>query len=210
MKMVSEERGVVIINTLSYCLNMKKNIIHDLKRFSSPNEDEMYARDLFLSEFPVNPLFLFREGMIHLTASSWIVNKDYSKVLMVYHNIYKSWSWCGGHADGEADLLSVAIREAKEETGVDCTPVMDGIFSIEILEVKKHEKNGKIVPPHVHANVTYLLTADESATLKVKEDENSGVKWIPVGDLRKEVKEKFMYDNVYSKLIEKCERLKKQ
>ena len=46
-----------------------------------------------------------------MTASAWVVNKDRSKVLMVYHNIYNSWSWLGGHADGETDLLAVAIRE---------------------------------------------------------------------------------------------------
>ena len=54
-----------------------------------------------------------------MTASAWVVNKDRTKVLMVYHNIYNSWSWLGGHADGETDLLKVAVREVKEEAGLD-------------------------------------------------------------------------------------------
>lgn len=53
-----------------------------------------------------------------MTASAWVVNKDRSKVLMIYHNIYNSWSWLGGHADGETDLLAVAIREVREEAGI--------------------------------------------------------------------------------------------
>ena len=54
----------------------------------------------------------------HFTASCWIVNKEKTKVLMVYHNIYDSWSWTGGHADGDEDLLRVSLKEAKEETGL--------------------------------------------------------------------------------------------
>mgnify|MGYP002237558723 CR=1 FL=1 len=55
-----------------------------------------------------------------MTASAWVVNKDRSKVLMIYHNIYNSWSWLGGHADGETDLLAVAIREVREEAALPC------------------------------------------------------------------------------------------
>lgn len=59
-----------------------------------------------------------RENTVaHMTASAWVVNRERTRVLMVYHNIYNSWSWLGGHADGETDLLSVAIREVKEEAG---------------------------------------------------------------------------------------------
>ena len=70
----------------------------------------------------------------HFTASSWVVNKEKTKVLMIYHNIYKSWAWPGGHADGKSDLLGTAIRELKEETGVEHVKVIDdNIFSLEII-----------------------------------------------------------------------------
>ena len=62
---------------------------------------------------------LTRENkLFHFTASNWIVNKEKTKILMIYHNIYQSWAWTGGHADGEDDLQSVAKREAEEETGL--------------------------------------------------------------------------------------------
>ena len=59
-----------------------------------------------------------------MTASGFIVNEARNKTLMVHHNIYNSWSWTGGHADGDSDLLAVALREAREETGiVNVTPL---------------------------------------------------------------------------------------
>jgi 8-oxo-dGTP pyrophosphatase MutT (NUDIX family) len=62
-------------------------------------------------------------------------NPSHDKGLMVYHNIYNSWSWLGGHADGDEDLLSVAIREVKEESGVkDVKPLSNSIFSLEVLD----------------------------------------------------------------------------
>jgi hypothetical protein len=88
--------------------------------------------------------FLRENKIAHITASAWVVNKDRSKVLMVYHNIYHSWSWLGGHADGETDLLSVAIREVKEEAGISKVyPVSEEIFSLESLTVDGHVKKLK-------------------------------------------------------------------
>ncbi len=140
----------------------------------------------------------------HFTASSWVVNKEKTKVLMIYHNIYKSWAWTGGHADGESDLLNTAIRELKEETGVENVKVLnDGIFSLEIICVNGHIKRGEYVSSHVHLNLSYLLEVDEKELLKIKEDENSGVKWINIEEIENIVSEKWVMDNVYRKLNEK-------
>lgn len=132
------------------------------------------------------------------------MNREYDKVLMIYHNIYHSWAWTGGHADGEEDLLAVAIREAEEETGVTgIVPIKDGIYSLEILTVDGHEKRGAYVPSHLHLNITYLLEADEEAVLRIKPDENSGVKWFPLEEALKASSEPWMVERVYKKLNEK-------
>lgn len=82
-----------------------------------------------------------------MTASAWVVNRERTRVLMVYHNIYNSWSWLGGHADGETDLLSVAIREVKEEAGIsNVHPVSEEIFSMESLTVDGHVKKENMYP----------------------------------------------------------------
>lgn len=143
----------------------------------------------------------------HFTASSWVVNKEKTKVLMIYHNIYKSWAWTGGHADGESDLLSTAIRELKEETGVKNVRIINNdIFSLEIICVNGHVKKGKYVSSHVHLNLTYLLEVDENEMLRTKEDENSGVEWINIEDLEKVVTEKWVLENVYNKIKQKLNK----
>ena len=90
---------------------------------------------------------LVRENRVaHFTASAWIVNPSRKRVLMVYHNIYDSWAWTGGHANGEADLLSVALREAGEETGLkELLPLSREPVSLEILTVNGHVRRGEYV-----------------------------------------------------------------
>ena len=145
--------------------------------------------------------------MAHITASAWVVNKDRSKVLMVYHNIYNSWSWLGGHADGETDLLSVAVREVKEEAGIsNVRPVSDEIFSLESLTVDGHVKKGKYVSSHLHLNVTYLLEADSEESVSIKEDENSGVTWFSPEEALKKSTEPWFVEHVYGKLVEKMKQ----
>ena len=143
----------------------------------------------------------------HLTASAWVVSPDRKSALMVYHNIYNSWSWMGGHADGMTDLHEVAKKETCEECGLrTLKPLSDDIFSIEVLTVDGHEKRGKYVSSHLHLNVTYLFEADPAAPVFMKPDENSGVCWIPVDEIQEKVSEKWMYQRIYSKLIDRVRR----
>ena len=121
------------------------------------------------------------DELCHFSASAWVVNPARTHVLMLYHNIYNSWSWPGGHADGEEDLLSVALREVQEETGIArLRPLSQEIYSLEILTVNAHFKRGKYVSPHLHLNLTYLLEADDGQEIHSKPDENSAVRWFPL------------------------------
>jgi len=144
----------------------------------------------------------------HFTGSAWIVNRERTKTLMVYHNLYRSWSWTGGHADGEADLLSVAMREAVEETGVtQVIPLLEEIFALDILPVWSHMRKGLFVPSHLHLNATYLLEADETDLLVVREEENSAVKWVPLQEVNRYSVEPDMHA-VYDKLSERLHNFK--
>lgn len=156
--------------------------ITDIINYQPVNEEEAEDRRVMLSYIRDFPNILTRENKYaHFTASSWIVNQDSTKVLMIYHNIYRSWSWTGGHADGEADLLKTAEREAMEETGIRSVLMLsDSPVSLEIICVDGHRKNNAYVSSHLHLNLTYLFQADDSQPLKIKEDENSGVRWIPI------------------------------
>lgn len=182
-----------------------KNLIEQIKNYKPYNEQEEKDKQTILKYIDTFDDVLTRNNEFgHFTASSWVVNKEKTKVLMIYHNIYKSWAWTGGHADGETDLLNIAIRELKEETGVKNVKILkDNIFSLEIICVNGHVKRGKYVSSHVHLNLTYLLEVDEEEVLRIKEDENSGVKWINIEDIEKESSEKWIVDNIYKKLNKK-------
>ena len=163
---------------------MKENLIRQIENYPPFNEQEEKDKALILGWIRDNENAFSRKNTVaHITASAWVVNKDRSKVLMVYHNIYNSWSWLGGHADGETDLLSVAIREVKEEAGIsNVRPVSEEIFSLESLTVDGHVKKGNYVSSHLHLNITYLLEADSEEQVSVKADENSGVAWFSPED----------------------------
>ena len=140
----------------------------------------------------------------HFTASSWVLNKERTKVLMIYHKIYDSWAWTGGHSDGDNDLLYVAMKEAKEETGIkSVSPISKDIYSLELINVNGHDKRGKYVGSHVHLNVIYLLEADENEEIHVKEDENSGVKWVAIDKILEVTSEPWVRERVYAKIINK-------
>ena len=158
-------------------------------------------------------IFTRENKLCHFTASNWIVNKEHTKVLMVYHNIYRSWAWTGGHADGEQDLLLVARKEAEEETGLkNVTLLSDGIYAIQMLTVNSHRKKGKFVSSHLHLDCCYLWGANEADMVRAKADENSGVEWIPIEKVLEATSEEHMkpiYEKLNQKLYSK-EIVKKQ
>lgn len=181
------------------------SLFQDIQNYRPVNEQEECDKKLMLQYMTQNSDYLKRENQIaHFTASAWTVNKERTKTLMVYHNIYHSWSWIGGHADGIEDLCSVAMRELQEETGVEnAVPVSREIFSLEALTVDGHVKRGIYVPSHLHLNVTYLAEADEKEELTVNRAENQAVKWWLFEEALRVSTEPWMVEHVYKKLIRK-------
>ena len=171
-------------------------------------EQERRDKAVILAFLDTQPDAFLRSNLIaHMTASAWVVNAARDRVLMVYHRLYDSWSWTGGHADGEEDLAAVALRELREETGVHTARlVSEEIYSLEILTVDGHEKRGAYVPSHLHLNVTYLIEADEHDALRVCAAENSGVRWFPLEEALRASTEPWFVERVYRKLNERLDR----
>lgn len=156
---------------------MKKltNLIKEYKPF---NEQEIVDKEYMLKFIETFDDVLTRENIFgHFTASSWVVNKERTKLLLVYHNIFDGYIFPGGHLDGETDCLAVATREVEEETGVQVKAVMENVFSIFAAPVKPHIKRGKFVSSHTHFDLSYLFEADDSQPLRIKPDENQNVVW---------------------------------
>lgn len=172
-------------------------------------EQECKDRELLLAWLRSGQdVFTRNNPAAHFTASAWVVSPDRQQVLLVYHNLYQSWSWMGGHADGDTDLLAVARREVQEECGLKRLDLLlPEIFSLEILTVDGHNKHGQYVPSHLHLNVTYLFEADPGDALASKPDENSGVGWFALSQLAQAVSEPWMLERVYRKLCRKVSGL---
>lgn len=191
---------------------MREKLVQQLEQYVPYNEQEARDRELILHLLQTQENIFTRDNTAaHMTASAWVVNPERTKVIMAYHNIYKSWSWLGGHADGDEDLLAVALREVQEESGIqNARAVSEDIFSIEVLTVDGHVKKGKYVSSHLHLNITYLIEATEDEMLRMKADENSGVKWFTLEGAIASSSEEWFREHIYNKLNEKLTKCNKK
>ena len=159
------------------------NLREKIEAYKPYNEQEERDKQQFLRFIDENEDYLTRDNTIgHFTSSAFVVNKERTKMVVVYHIINDGWIVPGGHADGEEDLLSVAVREVQEETGLDARVLDEDFFGISSAPVIGHIKRGKYVSAHVHFDAMYLLEADEDIPLVYREDESKGVKWVPFSE----------------------------
>ena len=115
----------------------------------------------------------------HITGSAWVVNADGSEVLLTHHRKLDRWLQLGGHADGDPDILSVAMKEAEEESGlIDFTHIGPGIFDIDIHPIPLRKDD----PEHLHYDVRYVLRANGSLDYIVS-DESHDLRWVKLDDV---------------------------
>lgn len=182
--------------------------LHDQIELYQPiNDQEVKDRDLILRTMATLSDVLTRKNeILHFTSSAFVFNPSRTHVLMVYHNIYNSWSWTGGHADGDPNLFLVAKKELMEESGIaEALAIQKEMISLDILPVIGHVRKGQYVAPHLHFNATYLFEVNDDVQLKSNPDENSAVGWIAIDEIAQKCSEQHMIP-VYEKIIEKVKQ----
>jgi len=110
----------------------------------------------------------------HFTASSWLLNRDRAKALLMHHTKLDRWFQLGGHCDGNPDVLEVAIKEAREESGIQLIrPVFDEIFDIDIHLIPAKDQ----IRAHYHFDVRFLLEAVVDVPA-IQNSESKELRWI--------------------------------
>ena len=157
------------------------DIINQLNEYQARWAGEATVVERFI-KFVENHPDCFERSLMsgHVTGSAWLVNNRGTHVLLTHHKKLDRWLQLGGHADGESDVLNVALREACEESGLNgIEPVGGNIFDIEIHLIPERGNE----PDHFHYDVRYAFRSvtDESFTVS---DESHDLSWVEIGSIR--------------------------
>ena len=135
----------------------------------------------------------------HITGSAWVLSQDASHALLVLHDKLGKWLQPGGHSDGNPDTRAVALREAREETGMAVELHAPGIFDLDIHEIPAFG----VQPAHLHLDVRFAVRADMTKT-PVPNDESRDVAWVPLSDI-----EHYTSEESILRMVRKSRVLKK-
>ncbi|TNJ34859.1 NUDIX hydrolase [Arenimonas terrae] len=130
----------------------------------------------FLASSP--DVFERRHPPGHFTGSAWLVSADGQRVLLTHHRKLARWLQLGGHADGDADLARVALREAEEESGLTDLVVEGGIFDLDRHLIPARGAD----PDHWHYDVRFVVRATGSEAFAISE-ESLALAWKPVAEI---------------------------
>jgi 8-oxo-dGTP pyrophosphatase MutT (NUDIX family) len=119
-----------------------------------------------------------RETPVHVTGSAWVVSPDREQVLLMHHRKLNQWFQPGGHADGDADILRVALRECAEETGLEPSHIRLIDSSIFDVDIHTTPAMGN-TPPHEHIDIRFVVEVDDWLPIPGN-DESHAVEWFPL------------------------------
>ncbi|MEO7988199.1 MAG: NUDIX hydrolase [Chryseolinea sp.] len=157
----------------------RSTLLKQLESYSSTYNEESVFKNQFIELLQHPDAFQRTHLPGHITGSAWIVDASKSKALLIHHAKLNRWLQPGGHADGDENVLRVALREAGEETGVKEYKILsDGIFDLDIHPIP----NRKDFSEHLHYDIRYLVQANTVDEL-ILSDESFNVAWINFDEL---------------------------
>lgn len=158
----------------------RKGILQKLSAYTTadPHEQSMLRR---IIEFVKTHPDCFERTLLagHITASALIVNTQRTHTLLTHHHKLEKWLQLGGHSDGDPDPLSVALREAEEESGLkNVKPVSEVIFDVDVHPIPARRNE----PDHFHYDIRFLFEADETEPLTIS-SESKDLAWVPLTEI---------------------------
>ena len=158
-----------------------KYLINDLNEYLVNHPDESIKVNKILDFIKNhNNCFARNNWSGHFTGSAWVVDTTRNWILMTNHIQLNMWLQLGGHAEGNSNLLSVAVKEAREESGLENFKILSKkIFDLDIHQIPVFGKN----PSHLHFDVRYILEAKHEADLLVASNESHEIAWIDKKDV---------------------------
>jgi 8-oxo-dGTP pyrophosphatase MutT (NUDIX family) len=157
----------------------RSELITQLVHYQTEFPEEVIFKDQFIALL-AHPRAYHRDHFPgHMTGSAWIVNQDRTKILLTHHAKLDRWLQPGGHADGDEDILAVAVKEAEEETGLRKLKLLDpGIFDIDIHSIPERKDFSR----HDHYDIRFAFMAHDDDTLAISE-ESKDLAWVSFADL---------------------------
>lgn len=145
-----------------------------LLAYNPKSDEEVVSKRLMLDFLDKHPDCFERSCKPgHFTASAWVLSHDMHTALLMHHKKLNKWLQLGGHCDGDPDLLNVALKEAKEESGLDNIEFISReIFDIDVHQIPAYKND----PAHLHYDVRFLLKATSNSAI-VKNNESLDVRW---------------------------------
>lgn len=156
----------------------RKPFIDLLSSYHTLLEDEQLMHQQVIDFVKNNPDCFQREyAPGHITASVWIVNPTFTKVLMTHHAKIGLWLQPGGHCDGDTDVLYVAKKELEEETGLQQYQLKENIFDVDVHLISAYKND----PEHLHYDIRFLTIADDAHEIIIS-DESHDLKWFSLAE----------------------------
>lgn len=164
---------------LNLCFMHRKPLLELLRAYADRHPREHATAAMFIDFVERNPR-CFERGLLegHVTGSAWLVDRTGNSVLLTHHRKLGRWLQLGGHSDGDPTTLTVALQEAREESGLSIVPLSEDIFDLDIHEIPARRDE----PAHLHFDVRFALQTVGDETFQVS-GESLDLAWVAVAGL---------------------------